>query len=248
MTASRGREPAERPMSVLAEFDATAPSYDRLVGANPGYHRHLRLSARRLRLPDQGRGLRLLDAGCGTGASTAALLGAAPRAHIVAVDGSAAMLDRARRKSWPATVQFVHAEVDRLGDAGVHGPFDGVLAAYLVRNLPDVDAGLATLHDLLRPGGTLAVHEYSVAGRPPARWVWNAVCFSVIIPAGLLATGRADLYRYLRRSVLDFDSTTELAGRMVQAGFSRPRLGSVTGWQRGIVHTITAQRRQGSAA
>ncbi|MGE5697114.1 MAG: ubiquinone biosynthesis methyltransferase UbiE, partial [Candidatus Sericytochromatia bacterium] len=56
-----------------------------MVGANPGYHEHLRISTRRMRIPNRGRGLRLLDAGCGTGASTAALLEAAPDAEIVAV-------------------------------------------------------------------------------------------------------------------------------------------------------------------
>src|SRR6201986_3397163 len=60
--------------AVPAAFDAGASAYDRLVGANPGYHEHLRLSAQRMRLPGGGRGLRLLDAGCGTGASTASPL------------------------------------------------------------------------------------------------------------------------------------------------------------------------------
>ena len=32
---------------VTAAFDTEAASYDRLVGASPGYHDHLRLSARR---------------------------------------------------------------------------------------------------------------------------------------------------------------------------------------------------------
>ncbi|MDR7299967.1 class I SAM-dependent methyltransferase [Haloactinomyces albus] len=230
------------PDGILDEFDATAGSYDRLVGANPGYHRHLTLSARRLRLPDEGRGLRLLDIGCGTGASTAALLRAAPRARIVAVDGSREMLAHARRKSWPDTVEFVHARMDRLTEVGVTGPFDGILAAYLVRNLPDAEAGLAALLALLRPGAGLAVHEYSVRGRIPARLVWNAVCWSIIIPAGRVATGRTDLHRYLWRSVLDFDSTAVLEQRMRAVGFTGVRRHRMTGWQRGIVHTFLGHR------
>ena len=47
-------------------------------------------------LRDGGRGLRLLDLGCGTGASTAALLEVAPEAEIIAVDASAEMLNAAR--------------------------------------------------------------------------------------------------------------------------------------------------------
>ncbi len=161
--------------AVPAAFDVGASAYDRLVGANPGYHAHLRLSARRMRLPGDGRGLRLLDAGCGTGASTAALLSAAPRAEIVAIDASGQMLAQARAKSWPPSVRFVHARVEDLAGAGVHGPFDGILAAYLIRNLADPDGQLRALRDLLRPGGTLAVHEYSVRDSARARLMWNAV-------------------------------------------------------------------------
>jgi SAM-dependent methyltransferase len=134
----------DRPGDIPAAFDTGAASYDVLVNANPGYHAHLRMSARRMGLPDGGRGLRLLDAGCGTGASTAALLAVAPDAEIIAVDGSSGMLAEARSKRWPSTVRFVRSHVEDLADAGIDGPFDGILAAYLVRNLTDPDATLRT--------------------------------------------------------------------------------------------------------
>jgi ubiquinone/menaquinone biosynthesis C-methylase UbiE len=101
-------------VEVPAAFDAAAASYDRLVGANPGYHRQLRLSAQRLRLPGKGAGLRLLDIGCGTGASTLALLHVAPEAEIVGVDASAEMLRRAEAKAFPDRVRFVHSTVEDL--------------------------------------------------------------------------------------------------------------------------------------
>ena len=111
---------------VPAAFDVGASAYDRLVGANPEYHAHLRLSARRMRLPGRGQGLRLLDAGCGTGASTAALLRVAPQADIVAVDASRGMLKEAQAKEWPASVRFVHSPIEALAENGVVGPFDGI--------------------------------------------------------------------------------------------------------------------------
>ncbi|WP_326950184.1 class I SAM-dependent methyltransferase [Amycolatopsis sp. NBC_01307] len=225
---------------VPAAFDAGAAAYDRLVGANPGYHRHLRISARRLGLPGRGAGARVLDAGCGTGASTAALLAAAPHARVTAIDASAAMLAQARAKTWPESVEFHHTPVEEL--AGVHGPFDAVFAAYLLRNLADPDAQLKTLHGLLRPGGRIAVHEYSVRDSRRARWVWNAVCGAIVIPAGRLATGDATLYRHLRRSVLAFDGVGELCARLADAGFTDVRTGTMTGWQRGIVHTVLGTR------
>jgi ubiquinone/menaquinone biosynthesis C-methylase UbiE len=229
-------------VTVETAFDAAAGAYDRLVGADPGYHAHLRTSARRMRLPAGGRGLRLLDAGCGTGASTAALLAAAPHARIVAIDASAGMLAVARRKPWPPSVHFVHTRVEDAAAAGVAGPFDGILAAYLVRNLADPDGQLRALRELLRPGGTLAVHEFSVRDSARARLVWHAVCWAMIIPLGRLVTGDASLYRYLWRSVRAFDGVTRFRERLLRAGFTAVYSETMTGWQRDVVHTFLASR------
>lgn len=229
-------------MRVPEEFDRAAAAYDRLVGANPGYHEHLRLSARRLGLSGDGAGLRLLDLGCGTGASTAALLAVAPRAEIVAVDASAGMLEQARAKEWPANVRFVHARAEELAAARVRGPFDGIFAAYLIRNVPSADQVLGSLYSLLKPGAALAIHEYSVADSLVAKAIWNAVCWSVIIPAGAALSGSAALYRYLWRSVLAFDGASAFASRLRRSGFDDVRVLPVTGWQRGIVHTFLGRR------
>ncbi|MFC9250807.1 class I SAM-dependent methyltransferase [Amycolatopsis thailandensis] len=218
---------------VPSAFDAEARWYDRLVGANPGYHEHLRLSARRLGVA----GPRLLDAGCGTGASTAALLSVAPDARITAFDASREMLTRARAKEWPSSVEFVHTPVEEM--TGVEGPFDGILTAYLLRNLTDPTGQLRRLRALLRPGGRIAVHEYSVRDSRRARWIWNAVCAGVIVPLGKVVTGDATLYRHLRRSVLEFDGIGALGRRLADAGFIDIRTETVPGWQRGIVHTVT---------
>jgi ubiquinone/menaquinone biosynthesis C-methylase UbiE len=237
MTSTKRSDPADVP----AAFDAGAPQYDGLVGANPGYHAHLRISATRVGLPDAGRGLRLLDVGCGTGASTAALLAAAPHAEIIGVDGSAGMLAQARAKRWPETVQFVHSRAESLAAAGIEGPFDGIFAAYLVRNLPDPDPVLRSFRSLLRPGATLAVHEYSVRDSRLASVVWNAVATAIIIPSGRLRTGDASLYRYLRRSVNEFDGAAAFRRRLQDNGFRGVRSETMPGWQRNIVHTFLAE-------
>ncbi|MGR8007390.1 class I SAM-dependent methyltransferase [Streptomyces hypolithicus] len=226
-----------RDEALSSAFDRAARTYDRLVAFNPGYHAHLRRSARRLGLPSGGAGLRLLDLGCGTGASTAALLRAAPLAEIVAVDASAGMLERARAKSWPAGVTFVHAPAERLVEAGVEGLFDAAFAAYLFRNVHDPDAVLDAVRERLVPGGRLAVHEYTLSGRPADRAMWTAVCNGVVVPAGTLA-GDGSLYRHLFRSVVDFDTAREFSRRVRGAGFTRVRALPMPGWQTGIVHTV----------
>ncbi|MBL1086569.1 methyltransferase domain-containing protein [Streptomyces actinomycinicus] len=233
--------PLLRDADLTAAFDHAARSYDTLVAANPGYHAHLRRSARRLCLPGDGRGLNLLDLGCGTGASTAALAAVLPGAEITAVDASPGMLRRAARRPWPRPVRFVHAPVEHLADAGVTGPFDAVFAAYLLRNTADPDAVLASALRLLAPHGRLAVHEYALSGRAAHRAVWNAVCGGLVLPVAALL-GDGALYRHLRRSVIAFDTAEQLGERVRRAGFERVRVLPLPGWQTGITHTVVARR------
>ena len=148
------------------------------------------------------------------------------------------MIEHARRKTWPATVQFVHTRLEDLDAAGIDGPFDAILAGYLLRNLAEPARQLTALRELLVPGGRLAVHEYSVRDSRRARIVWHMVCAAIIIPAGRLVTGDATLYRHLRRSVLHFDGVEALTRTIAQAGFVDVRTEPMSGWQRGIVHTF----------
>ncbi|WP_411103908.1 class I SAM-dependent methyltransferase [Streptomyces sp. cmx-4-9] len=232
--------PLLRDDALSVAFDHAASRYDLLVAANPGYHGHLRRSARRLGLADAGSGARILDLGCGTGASTAALLSVAERARITGVDASRGMLDRAEAKVWPPGVRFVHASADRLDEAGVVGPFDAVFAAYLLRNVPDPDRTLAAVRAVMAPGARIAVHEYALSGKPVHRALWTAVCRSVVMPLGR-AGGDAGLYEHLWRSVLAFDTAGEFAARMRAAGFTDVRVLPLPGWQTGITHTFVGR-------
>ncbi|MER5550413.1 class I SAM-dependent methyltransferase [Streptomyces sp. NPDC002793] len=229
-----------RDQDLAHAFDHASHAYDRLTSLNPGYRSDLLRSAHRLRLPRGGRGLRVLDLGCGTGTSTRALLRAAPYARVTAVDASAGMLERARLKRWPPNVRFVHRSAEELAATDDDGSYDAVFAAYLFRNVADPVGVLASVRSLLRPGGRLLVHEYSLSGSPVHRAVWNTVCRGVIIPAGTL-TGDRELYHHLWRSVLAFDTAPVFARRIAGAGFPFVRTVPVGGWQSGIVHVFLAR-------
>ena len=245
-------------------FDEVADRYDLMVALNPGYHAHLRRSARvlaedlvELSAAGQahGRALRVVDLGCGSGASTAAVVSEltehALTATVLGIDASAGMLAQARKKSWGPEVAFAHGRAEDVVPIVIeHGealPLDGVFAAYLLRNVPDRDALLSTLYDVLAPSGSLVVHEYSVAGRPVSQAVWTAVCRGIVVPLGWVTSRRTRLYRYLWRSVMDMDSVDEVMARMVRAGFTDVRTRSVRGWQHGIIHTFHARRPAESA-
>jgi ubiquinone/menaquinone biosynthesis C-methylase UbiE len=227
----------EQKQSVPTEFNRVARAYDLLSALNPGYRRHLEISARRLRL---GRRPRILDLCCGTGLSTAAVLATYADAEVVALDASSGMLDLAQQKKALAAARFVLGDATDPAAAGIEGPFDGVMMAYGIRNVPDADRCLENLRALLAPGGRVAFHEYSVADSRLARLIWKAVASGVIIPLGAALAGNADIFRYLRRSVLEFDGVQAFCRRLERAGFTDVDVERMGGWQRNIVHTFTA--------
>jgi ubiquinone/menaquinone biosynthesis C-methylase UbiE len=232
-------------------FDEAAPSYDSMVARNPGYHAHLATAADALleAVPEPGS-LRLVDLGCGSGASTRALVTAADQAgraiEVTGVDASSGMLSEAREKSWPAGVRFEHGLAQdlatRRAEFGLAHAVDGVLAAYLFRNVSERDEVLRDVHDLLAPDGVLVVQEYSVAQSRAADLVWSLVCWLVVIPLSWLTSRQTRLYRYLWRSVRSFDSVQTFVDRLYAVGFVDVEVSTVPGWQRGILHTFRARR------
>lgn len=99
-------------------------------------------------------GAHVLEVGCGTGLFTG--LFAETGATIVAVDISGALLDRARSRGLPTDrVRFLER---RFEDCDVEGPFDAVIGSSVLHHL-DLDASLARIRELLRPGGRLSFAE-----------------------------------------------------------------------------------------
>lgn len=104
-----------------------------------------------LRLLGDVRGLRVLDAGCGSGPLTAELV--ARGADVTGLDGSPAMLELARRRLGEAVPLVLHdlAEPLPLDDESL----DVVVASLVLHYLEDWDAPLAEIRRVLKPGGRL---------------------------------------------------------------------------------------------
>ena len=228
-----------RPATVHRAYGRGAAGFDAFVATLPGYRTHLRVSASRMGLGD-GHGLRLLDVGCGTGVSTEALLTTVGGAEVVAVDASAEMLAVARKKNWSPRVTFVHSRLETLAEAGVEGPFDGILASFLVSNLPDAEHGLRRLLSLLAPGAPLAVHDYAVGGR--SRMRWTTANWTWMLPMASLRWGAADLARYRARRIATAGGPEQMVHRMERAGFGDVRVQTVGGVQQHLVHTFLGRR------
>lgn len=92
-----------------------------------------------------------VDAGCGSGRVTAELIERLPQGRVVAVDGSAAMVEKAKERLGDRAdylvADLVELELDE--------PVDLVFSTATFHWIPDHDALFARLRAALKPGGRL---------------------------------------------------------------------------------------------
>jgi demethylmenaquinone methyltransferase/2-methoxy-6-polyprenyl-1,4-benzoquinol methylase len=201
------------PEAVRSMFDRISPVYDAMnrtmtMGLD---QRWRRATVAAVVQP----GDRVLDACCGTGDLAVAALGAG--ATVTGIDFSERMLERARRKS--DEIEWVQGDAVKLPfeDAS----FDAATVGFGVRNLADLERGLAELRRVLRPGGRVAILEIT---KPrgllaPFYRLW----FDAFVPLlGKVLPGGA-AYTYLPASVRRFPGPDELAGLLRGAGFEDVR-------------------------
>jgi demethylmenaquinone methyltransferase/2-methoxy-6-polyprenyl-1,4-benzoquinol methylase len=185
-------------------FAPLGPTYDRYarllsLGQDPRWRRFL---VSRLPVgPDDV----VLDVATGTGAVALELLRQAG-CSVVAVDQSTEMLAEARRRVGDiGSIQLVEATAKELPFED--GSFDGLTAAYLLRYLDDLPAGLAELARVLRPRATAALLDFAVPPGPLPRAAWN-----LYVDTGLPLLGRAispgwhEVGRFLGGSIRGFDA------------------------------------------
>jgi SAM-dependent methyltransferase len=110
---------------------------------------------------------RVIDIGSGPGVGTCELARIFPAAQVIAVDGSAAMLDRAaqraERQGFDARVSTHHAELP--GGLDELAPADVIWASMALHHVGDEVAMLRRLGDLLDAYGLLAIAERAAPTR-----------------------------------------------------------------------------------
>jgi demethylmenaquinone methyltransferase / 2-methoxy-6-polyprenyl-1,4-benzoquinol methylase len=193
----------------------------------------------------EGKSPLVLDLCCGTGDLGIAL---AERftPQVIGADFAFPMLVRAKGKS--ATLRgknlvqlrrpkFVAADALRLPFADQS--FDLVTTAFGFRNLANYEAGLREIHRVLKPGGTIAILEFT---EPPDNLLGNLYrwYFRTVLPRiGAALSGDSAAYTYLPKSVSRFFRPPELASLMSQVGYQSV---SFKSWTFATVALHTAQR------
>jgi demethylmenaquinone methyltransferase/2-methoxy-6-polyprenyl-1,4-benzoquinol methylase len=147
--------------------------------------------------------------------------GSGKAARIVGTDFCHPMLavGRGKCRRAGAAPQVALIEADTLSLPFPNGVFQIVAVAFGLRNLSDTEAGLREMIRVCRPGGRVAVLEFSLPTARPLRALYGWY-FRHILPriGQALAQNRQGAYNYLPASVDPFPQREALAERMRAAG------------------------------
>lgn len=140
--------------AVKRNFDSSPDNYDEFE-SKYGFFQDL--NAFLLKAVNPQATNRILDIGCGTGASSMQLAKAFPTACVVGLDNSPAMLEKARDncKSFQG-LAFIEGDASALKDC-IDEPFDIIIYSASIFLIPDFRESLLQAIDLLRPDGRIGL-------------------------------------------------------------------------------------------
>jgi demethylmenaquinone methyltransferase/2-methoxy-6-polyprenyl-1,4-benzoquinol methylase len=213
----------KRETRIRSMFGNIAPSYDllnHLLSLNVDHWWRWRTT----RLVPPAGDAPILDLCTGTGDLALAYdRAAAGRVPIVGADFCHPMLVRAtvkaRQRRADRRIRFLEADAQKLPFPDSH--FQITTVAFGLRNVTDTDRGLAEMVRVTRPGGKVAILEFS----QPRGWLFGRVYryyFRFVLPliGQLISRSKDNAYRYLPASVQEFPDGEALAERLRRHGLA----------------------------
>jgi demethylmenaquinone methyltransferase/2-methoxy-6-polyprenyl-1,4-benzoquinol methylase len=220
------------PADVASMFDEVAERYD-LVNdlLAVGQTRRWRRAVVDAVNPKAGE--RVLDLAAGTGTSSVPFAKAG--ALVIPVDFSLGMLQVGKRKH--PGLPFVAG--DGLALPFADGVFDAATISFGLRNLHDLQGGLAELMRVVRPGGRLVICEFSHPTWAPFRTIYSEYLMKALPAVARRTSSNPAAYVYLAESIRAWPDQRSLAAEIVNAGWTRVQWRDLNG---GIVSLHRAVR------
>jgi demethylmenaquinone methyltransferase/2-methoxy-6-polyprenyl-1,4-benzoquinol methylase len=128
--------------------------------------------------------------------------------------GASAKLERGRLKS-------VLFESDAMALPFRDTSLDLITISFGYRNLANYRAGLLEMRRVLRPGGALAILEFTQPPNAAFASLYNWYSRKILPVLGGAISGAPEAYKYLPESVRKFPDAPELARMMQETGFTR---------------------------
>ena len=220
-------EQAHRVREMFATIAARYDLLNHLLSGNID-KRWRRLVAKTLRATLSNSEARVLDVACGTGDLSLALFEDS-LARITGLDFCRPMLAIAASKAARSDSNIPFIEGDALDLPFRDCSFEAATIAFGLRNLTSVEAGFKELLRILKPGGKVAVLEFSKPKARVLRLLFK-IYFTKLLPLfGGWISGSKSAYEYLPDSVSRFPDQEELVAMMKAAGFAEVSYQNLTG-------------------
>lgn len=163
---------------------------------------------------------KILDVATGTGDLAIAASKLKPQS-IVGVDIADQMLEIGRKKI--KEQQLASVITLQNGDSEAlpfeTNSFDAITCAYGVRNFEHLEAGLREMCRVMRPGGRVAILEFSHPKKFPIKQLYKFY-FRYILPGlGKIVSKHSTAYTYLPESVMAFPEGKVFCEMLIRCGF-----------------------------
>lgn len=205
------------PQTIRRLFDDISPTYDVLnhtlsMSIDVGWRKR---TLKELNVRDDET---ILDIASGTG-DMALLANSLHGCRVIGVDLSGNMLKVATEKCSKKGDFYTAIEGDALHMPFDDGSFEKAMVAFGIRNMPDMAVFLKETNRVLRPGGKLAILEFSVPEYPVVRQIYLAYLTKVLPFVGGLQSGNRGAYQYLSDSINRFPSPASMETLYKEQGF-----------------------------
>jgi demethylmenaquinone methyltransferase / 2-methoxy-6-polyprenyl-1,4-benzoquinol methylase len=214
----------QRELFVQRTFDQIASRYDLL---NRVISFHLDTVWRKKAVDElalEGKEGCVLDLGTGTGdlaLTTARLMG--PQGRVFGIDLSREMIRLAQGKKqsegFERKVYYLIASA--LAPPFRANSFDGIVTAFVLRNVSDLPLFFQNAYDLLKPGGRVVSLDMFPPKSHPFSFFYSVYFYCLVPWIGAGLARNHDAYRYLADSVKGFCPPETVNQILEQAGFLR---------------------------
>lgn len=171
----------------------------------------------------------ILDIATGTADLAIALSKTNPE-HITGIDISAGMLSYGQKKIKAKNLDklITLQQADSENMPFEDNSFDAITVSFGVRNFEHLEVGLKEILRVLRPGGTLAVLEFSQPTKFPMKQLYNFYFKNILPLIGKMISKDNAAYTYLPESVNAFPFGKAFEAKLIEAGFNAPKTRPVT--------------------
>lgn len=210
---------AAKKVQVARMFDNISGQYDFLnhflsLGID------IRWRKKAIRWLGEGKPKVILDVATGTGDFAIEAMALNPE-KVIGIDISQGMLEvgvkKIESKGLTSVIELRQADSENLPFE--ENKFDAVTVAFGVRNFENLEKGLAEMLRVMKPGGRVAILEFSKPGSFPFKQLYFFY-FSYILPViGRIFSRDSSAYTYLPESVKAFPDGKDFVSILSRVGY-----------------------------